>query len=87
MFDCVANETALANAKKRLTIVQSLDQEQVKSESAQVKVEYAIATSRRTTAARRRDSKCPSGNIVETSARDSWHVESGHEVTSRPWCS
>lgn len=81
VFDRVASETAIANAKKRLAAVQALDQEQVKAESAQVKVEYAIATSRRTTAARHRSSKCPSASIVETSAKDSGYAQSGHEAT------
>lgn len=53
-------DKAVADAKKRLAEVQAMDQASVKAESAQVKVEYALATSRRSTA-RNRQSK-GSGN-------------------------
>lgn len=49
-------DKAVADAKKRLAEVQAMDQASVKAESAQVKVEYALATSRRSSA-RTRQSK------------------------------
>lgn len=51
LFNAVASELAIRQAKERLAEVQAMDQASVKAESAQVKVEveYALATSRRST--------------------------------------
>eukprot|EP00178_Gracilaria_changii_P027130 TRINITY_DN844_c0_g1_i1.p1 TRINITY_DN844_c0_g1~~TRINITY_DN844_c0_g1_i1.p1 ORF type:complete len:1775 (-),score=219.69 TRINITY_DN844_c0_g1_i1:792-6116(-) len=46
-IDCKGCEMAVAAAKQHLSHVQAMDQASVKAESAQVKVEYALATSRR----------------------------------------
>lgn len=55
-------DKAVSDAKKRLAEVQAMDQASVKAESAQVKVEYALATSRRTSA-RTRHSKGNGNNV------------------------
>lgn len=46
-FGLIESNEAVANAKHRLAVVQAMDQESVKAESALVKVEYAMANSRR----------------------------------------
>lgn len=56
LFGVAASEKAICQANDRLADVQAMDQESVKAESAQVKVEYALATSRRS-AARSRNPK------------------------------
>lgn len=56
VFDKNAGEKCVEVAKQRLAKVQAMDQASVKAESAQVKVEYALATSRRS-AARSRNVK------------------------------
>ncbi|CDF39250.1 unnamed protein product [Chondrus crispus] len=58
LFNVPAGEKALRDARQRLHEVQAMDQASVKAESAQVKVEYALATSRRS-AARHRGGKGP----------------------------
>lgn len=55
VFEKEAGENAISKAKERLGIVQVMDQESVKANSAQVKVEYTIATSRRYVATRHRN--------------------------------
>lgn len=65
IFDLSASEKAIAEAQKRLADVQAMDQASVKAESAQVKVEYALATSRRT-AARNRGTKSGGGGRSHT---------------------
>lgn len=49
MFDSSASQQCLADARARLAVLQAKEQEKVKAEAAQVKTEYALATSRRTT--------------------------------------
>eukprot|EP00177_Eucheuma_denticulatum_P002987 GFKZ01005374.1.p1 GENE.GFKZ01005374.1~~GFKZ01005374.1.p1 ORF type:complete len:2130 (-),score=277.76 GFKZ01005374.1:64-6453(-) len=56
VFNAAASQKAVQQAKERLADVQAMDQASVKAESAQVKVEYALATSRRS-AARNRGAK------------------------------
>lgn len=56
LFDKTASDEAITEAKEHLSAVQAKDQASVKAESAQVKVEYALAASRRT-AARTRTTK------------------------------
>jgi hypothetical protein len=48
MLDPAAGRDALAAARARLAALQAKEQEKVKAEAAQVKTEYALATSRRT---------------------------------------
>jgi ankyrin repeat protein len=49
MFDAAAGQECMADARSRLAALQAKEQEKVKAEAAQVKTEYALATSRRTT--------------------------------------
>lgn len=73
VFDKPASDFAVENAKERLAIVQAMDQERVKAESAQVKVEYTIATSRRAMTVKNRGSKTtsiPSENGLDKAHRD-----------------
>lgn len=80
MFDMAAGQKCLANARSRLAILQAKEQEKVKAEAAQVKTEYALATSRRTTirqrGARRGRTQAPASAPVAAASLQSESVAS-----------
>lgn len=71
VFDREASEKAISGARKRLAEVQAMDQASVKAESALVKVEYTLATSRRAVVRNRnsRSSRSYSHNKTNESQR------------------
>lgn len=85
IFGPAACNDAILEAKNRLAVVQAMDQESVKAESAQVKVEYAMATARRSMAWNRQP-KSGVGNRRHgsfNSARPSCSARSARRERSR----
>lgn len=78
------SEHAVSAAKKHLAHIQAMDQASIKAESAQVKVEYALATSRRSAARNRQCKPLLSTRATnpETSASSTLSGPNGNNVFS-----